>query len=97
MKLMNSKLELVVTEILIGQDITIYFIDNEEMKISGKVINETKNTIHLKDKNNERIRIIPKERIQIERYYKNQKLIIKGSLFKGRPEERIKQEPKKLW
>ncbi|MFV2014060.1 MAG: ribonuclease P protein subunit [Candidatus Heimdallarchaeota archaeon] len=94
---MNSKLELVVTEILIGEYITIYFIDNEEMKFSGTVINETKNTIHLKDKNNGKIRIIPKERIQIEKYYKNRKLKIKGSLFKGRSEERIKQEPKKLW
>jgi RNase P/RNase MRP subunit p29 len=90
------KLELVVTEILIGEEITAIFTDNESITFSGTVINETKNTIHLKLTNGS-IKVLPKERIYIEKYYKSQKLRIKGSLFKGLPETRIKQEPRKFW
>jgi len=93
---MNQRLELVVTERLIGEEITAFFIDNEQISFSGTVFNETKNTIHLHDKQGKK-KILPKERIQIIKYYKHRKLQIKGSLFKGRPEERIKQEPKKMW
>ena len=90
------KLTNVVTELLIGEHITAYLCDKEEVRFTGRVINETKNTIHLADELGS-IKILPKERIMIEKYYYGKKIRIKGSLFKGLPEVRIKQEPRKLW
>ena len=94
--LRKLKLENVVTDILIGEEIKVVFVDNEAIRFSGTVINETKNTIHLRD-GSQKTRILPKERIIIEKDYKGKKLRIKGSLFKGLPEARIKQEPRKMW
>lgn len=92
----NPRLELVITEILIGEEITATYKDNPRITFSGTVINETKHTIHL-EISDRVLKILPKDRIIIEKYYKKQKLKINGSLYKGLPEARIKQEPRKFW
>ena len=92
---MQNKLELVITDRLIGKQIETIYKDNHDITFQGTVINETKQTIQLKTETG--IKILPKERLIFCFSYKQKKLRINGSLFKGRPEERIKQEPKKKW
>jgi len=92
---MNERLDLVITDILIGQKIIIHQKNN---KITGMVINETRNTLILETDPDKKIKIYPKNNNnKIERIYKKKKLLIDGSLLKGRPEERLKNEPRKKW
>ena len=94
---MASHLDLVVTEILIGQTITIQLLA-EKRSVTGLVVNETRNTLVLMDQKDNKEKIFPKtENILVERVYKGKTIQIAGLLLKGRPEERLKAEPHKKW
>ncbi len=94
---MPKHLDLVVTELLIGQTITVRFL-KEQLSLTGLVLNETRNTLVLLDQRDHNKKIIPKTgNILIERFYKGKIIQIAGLLLKGRPEERIKAEPHKKW
>lgn len=94
---MSNHLDLVVTELLIGQIITIRLV-KEQRSITGLVLNETRNTLILLDQLDNNRKIIPKTgNALIERFYKGKIIQISGLLLKGRPEERIKAEPHKKW
>lgn len=94
---MSERLDLVVTELLIGQQITILQI-KEQTTMNAIVLNETRNTLVVRDQKDNKEKIIPKTKnILVERIYKGKKIQIAGSLLKGRPEERLKAEPHKKW
>lgn len=93
---MSKTLKFVVTDILIGEQITIEYVD-KEFKMSGIVINETRNTLQIKENKTGKIKTFPKNRINLIRKYKGSNIRIAGKQLKGRPEERIKLEPKKMW
>lgn len=89
----------VISSLLIGEFvILIIHQQNHPMhkkRISGFILNESRNTITLKTHN--KIRNYPKNQISIEKNFQNKMLRISGSLLKGRPAERIKFELKKKW
>jgi len=94
---MASHFDLVVTEILIGQVITVQLLA-ENHSVTGLVLNETRNTLVLKDQLDGKVKMFPKTgNILVERSYKGKKIQITGLLLKGRPEERLKSEPHKKW
>lgn len=94
---MNKNYDKVVTELLIGQTITVQFL-KEHLSITGLVLNETRNTLVLQDQRDTKRKIIPKtSNIVVERFYRGKKIQIAGLLLKGRPEERLKAEPHKKW
>jgi RNase P/RNase MRP subunit p29 len=94
---MSNRLDLVITELLIGQTITILLL-KENLSVTGSVLNETRNTLIVKDQKDNKIKKFPKsDNMLLERMYKNNLIQIKGSLLKGRPEERLKAEPHKKW
>lgn len=94
---MSSHLDLVVTEILIGQIITVHLLA-EKRSVRGLVLNETRNTLVLRDQTDNKEKIFPKTgNILVERFYKGKTIQITGLLLKGRPEERLKAEPHKKW
>ena len=94
---MSDHLELVLTELLIGQTITIHQL-KEQRSVTGLVVNETRNTLIIKDQQDNKEKIYPKTKnILVERFYKGKIIQINGSLLKGRPEERLKAEPHKKW
>ena len=96
-KPMTDYLDLVVTELLIGQTITIH-LRKEQLSVTGLVLNETRNTLVLKDqKDNKQKTFAKSSNIIVERNYKGKRLQIDGSLLKGRPEERLKAEQHKKW
>ena len=94
---MKDQLDLVVTELLIGEVITITF-KAEQYSLTGLVLNETRNTLVIRDQQDNKEKLIPKTKnILVERTYKGKRIQIEGSLLKGRPEERLKAEPHKKW
>jgi RNase P/RNase MRP subunit p29 len=73
----------------IGRDAQIDYgpIDNQR-KVSGKIIFETKNTISLE--NDFKKYIIPKKTIQrLGLIFKDEICIMNGSMILGRPEDRL--------
>ena len=60
--------------------------------LKGKVINETKSTIKVQQK--EKSKIILKNQVTLEFTINNKKIQIKGEKLVKRPEERIKDERK---
>lgn len=74
---------------LIGTTIKVVGSSNKSLLgISGKVVDETKNTIILEQDNKEKKLI--KNQITIQLTYKNQKFQIDGRLIAVRPEDRLK-------
>lgn len=74
---------------LIGEDIEIIDAKNKaNIGITGKIINETKNTIEVKTSDS-RKKLIKKN---ITILLKEKKIKINGELLIGRPEERIKKK-----
>jgi RNase P/RNase MRP subunit p29 len=73
----------------IGRDAQIDYGPTEnQRKVSGKIIFETKNTISIA--NNFKKYIIPKKTIQkLGLIFKDEICIINGSMILGRPEDRL--------
>ena len=57
--------------------------------ITGKIVDETRNTIMIETKKG--IKRLIKENITIDVFFQNKKIRIKGTLLVGRPEDRIKK------
>lgn len=65
--------------------------------IAGKVIDETKNTLILLDKNGKR-KVIPKKTAVFHFELKDGTIVeIDGKAIIGRPEERLKRKIRRLW
>ncbi len=74
---------------LIGLDCSIIDSTDENKKgISGKIIDETKNTIKIKTKNGEKI--LPKKEVILELKLGKEKIIVEGKKIIGRSEDRVK-------
>ena len=94
---MPERYDLVSTELLIGQTITIHLL-KEQRSVTGLVVNETRNTLILRNERDNKQKMYPKtDNILVERFYKGKTIQIAGSLLQGRPEERLKAEPRKNW
>jgi len=79
----------VIREGLIGLSIKVIKAKNKSNEgIEGKIIDETKHTIKIKQKNKEKM--LMKKNITLEIPDKNVR--VKGDLLIGRPEERIKKK-----
>ena len=64
--------------------------------LSGKVVNETKNTFSILYKNNVK-KIIKKSAIFRFKFYDGTIVEIDGNLLVGRPEDRLKKNVKRRW
>ena len=58
--------------------------------IKGKVVDETKNTIHIKNRSGS-IKMIPKKGNTFNIKIDDQEILVKGNKIKQRPEDRIKK------
>ncbi len=66
------------------------------LKVKGKVVDETKNTLIIKTEKNEKR--IPKKNCTFQFYLPDNQIVeVKGDLLLGRPEERIKKRIKNKW
>ena len=80
---------------LIGLEIEVKESPNRyEEGIKGSVVDETKNTLKIRSEGD--IKTIQKSGRMFVVVYKNHKVMIKGDLFSGRPEERIKKNVRKI-
>ena len=94
---MSEKFDLVGTELLIGQQVTIHLLKKQQ-SVTGLVLNETRNTLIIQDQQDNKQKMYPKtDSIMVERSYHGKSVLITGSILKGRPEERLKAEPRKKW
>ncbi|MCD6434763.1 MAG: ribonuclease P protein subunit [Candidatus Diapherotrites archaeon] len=62
--------------------------DQSRKGISGKIVDETRNTIVIETRKG--LKVLPKEECVFEIDLKDEKVIINGKLIKARPEDRIK-------
>ena len=75
---------------LIGLEIEVINSKNSSLKgIKGKIIEETKNTLRIKTNN--KIKMIHKNQVKLKMGFRKKEIIIDGSLFIGKPEDRIKK------
>ncbi len=80
---------------MIGLEIEVSKSPNRyEEGIKGNVVDETRNTLKIRSKGE--IKTIQKFGRTFVVVYKNHKVMIKGDLFSGRPEERIKKNVRKI-
>jgi len=64
--------------------------------ISGKVIDETRNTLVIRQNNDNKI--VPKETTVIQFTLPNGTVIeVEGNAIIGRPEDRVKKKPRRQW
>ncbi len=75
---------------LIGLEVEVINPKNSSLKgIKGKIIEETKNTLRIKTNN--KIKMIQKNQVKLKIDFRKKEIIIDGSLFIGKPEDRIKK------
>ena len=80
----------IVKDELMGRTVTIkHCKDPNWINISGKVIDETKNTLLIEIGNQQKR--IGKNIASFEFEYENKKILVKGSRLLYRPEDRIKK------
>ena len=77
---------------MIGRETKIYW---NKKYFTGKIINETKNTIEIDTQSG--IKVIPKEKALVNLNYNSQMIQIDGTQLKGRHEDRIKHRMKRKW
>tara|TARA_Y100000310_G_C20688463_1_gene820650 strand:+ start:516 stop:794 length:279 start_codon:yes stop_codon:yes gene_type:complete len=79
---------------LIGMCVEIAEAKNQSLNgLKGKIINETKNMMEIELENGETKKII-KNQVTLKTKIKGKTVIIKGEVFQGRPEERLKKNIK---
>jgi ribonuclease P protein subunit POP4 len=81
----------------IGLETTVVKSSNPDMVgLSGKVVDETRNTLTILQDNTEKI--IVKDTSVFE-FVLPDKIIVEidGKVIMGRPEDRLKRRPKRLW
>jgi ribonuclease P protein subunit POP4 len=78
---------------LIGKQIIVYEAKNPSMKnMTGKIVDETRNTIKIQTKKG--IKTAMKNTVTIEIIHDGKKVRIHGEKIVGKPEERIKKKLK---
>ena len=81
----------------IGTEVKIAESKNLDSKgISGKVVNETKNTFTLLAQGREKI-ITKNSTVFHFRFSDGMKIEVDGKLLSGRPEDRLKKSIRRLW
>ena len=87
----------IVQNELIGLDIEVVKSPNSNLiGIAGRVVNETRNTFTIFQENKEKM--IIKEDAIFNFCLQNGTIIeIDGKILIGRPEDRIKKRPRRLW
>ncbi len=90
----KKKAQLIMGE-LIGREVEVKkSTDSNKEKITGKIIDETKNTVKIETKKGKE-KTIPKKTSKFKFTINNQKITIKGKKIKHRPEDRIKKNWRK--
>lgn len=92
-----SKVRGVVTDLLIGVDVTVELLSNPRVRVNGCVVDETRSTLVLAVGSPPVQKRFPKRTIVLERWYHGCQVRVSGSLLYGRPEERLKSEVRKVW
>jgi len=74
---------------LIGKEVVVVDSKNKSnIGIEGKIVNETKNTIWVSDKESNLKKLIKKNIVLL---FKNEKIKVDGKILVGRPEDRLKK------
>ena len=81
----------------IGLDTTVVKSSNPDVVgLSGKVVDETRNTLTILQDNTEKV--IVKDTSVFEFVLPDKTVVeIDGKVIMGRPEDRLKRRPKRLW
>ena len=82
---------------LIGLETTVVKSSNPDVVgLSGKVVDETRNTLTILQDNTEKV--IVKDTSVFEFVLPDKTVVeIDGKVIMGRPEDRLKRRPKRLW
>ena len=82
---------------LIGLDAKVVKSTNpSNLSISGKIIDETRNTLVIRQ--NENDKVVTKETAVFQFTLPNGTIVeVEGTAIIGRPEDRIKKKPKRQW
>ena len=87
----------VVQHEFIGLDVTVVKSSNPNLVgISGKVVNETRNTFTILQNDNKKV--VVKDTSVFDFVMSDGTVVeIDGKVVMGRPEDRIKKRPRRLW
>ena len=82
---------------LIGLDAKVAKSTNRNsVGISGKVIDETRNTLVIRQNNSDKV--VPKETTIFQLTLSNGSVVeVDGNAIVGRPEDRVKKKPRRQW
>jgi ribonuclease P protein subunit POP4 len=82
---------------LIGLDAKVAKSTNRDsVGISGKVIDETRNTLVIRQNNSDKV--VPKETTIFQFTLSNGSVVeVDGNAIVGRPEDRVKKKPRRQW
>jgi ribonuclease P protein subunit POP4 len=82
---------------LIGLDAKVAKSTNRDsVGISGKVIDETRNTLVIRQNNSDKV--VPKETTIFQFTLSNGSVVeVEGNAIMGRPEDRVKKKPRRQW
>jgi len=82
---------------LIGLDVKVTKSTNRDsVGISGKIIDETRNTLVIRQNNSDKI--VPKETTVFQFTLSNGDVVeVEGNAIMGRPEDRVKKKPRRQW
>jgi ribonuclease P protein subunit POP4 len=82
---------------LIGLDAKVAKSTNRNsVGISGKVIDETRNTLVIRQNNSDKV--VPKETTIFQFTLSNGSVVeVDGNAIVGRPEDRVKKKPRRQW
>jgi ribonuclease P protein subunit POP4 len=70
--------------------------NRDSMGISGPVIDETRNTLVIRQNNNDKV--VPKETTIFQFTLSDGSVVeIEGNAIIGRPEDRVKKKPRRQW
>jgi ribonuclease P protein subunit POP4 len=70
--------------------------NRDSMGISGRVIDETRNTLVIRQNNNDKV--VPKETTIFQFTLSDGSVVeIEGNAIIGRPEDRVKKKPRRQW
>ena len=87
----------IVQREFIGLETSVVNSSNPAMVgISGRVVNETRNTLTVKQNN--KLKVIAKDTSIFNFILTDGTIVeIEGKVIKGRPESRLKKRPRRLW
>ncbi len=84
----------IIKKEFIGKNIEVIDAKNPSLlKLKGKIVDETKNTITIEKENGETKKLV-KNQVTIKTTIEGKIYIIEGEILQGRPEERLKKKIK---